>query len=101
MIEDCDDAPFTFVTDGIESAIAQAKEAAGDKVVAVNPGSIARQCLETGLLDEIWIALVPVLFGDGVRNCGDLETSPVILENPRVIETDRVTHLTYRVRRAG
>jgi dihydrofolate reductase len=94
-----EDEPFTFVTDGIQSAIAQAKAAAGDKVVAVNPGSIARQCLEAGLLDEVWIALVPVLFGEGVRYFGDLDATPVMLESPRVIEGDGVTHLTYRVRR--
>src|SRR5919197_5351688 len=93
-----EDAPFTFVTDGIESAIEQAKKVVGQKVVAVNPGSIARQVLEARLLDEVWIALVPVLLGDGVRYFGDVEKAPVKLETPQVIEAEGVTHLTYRVR---
>jgi dihydrofolate reductase len=91
-------APFTFVTDGIESAIEQAKKVVGQKVVAVNPGSIARQALEARLLDEVWIALVPVLLGDGIRYFGDVEKAPVKLETPQVIEAEGVTHLTYRVR---
>jgi dihydrofolate reductase len=74
---------------------------AGDKVVAVNPGSIARQCLEAGLLDEVRISLVPVLLGDGIRYFGDLDPAPVLFETPRVVEADGVTHLTYRVRREG
>src|SRR6185295_14128004 len=53
-----DDAPFTFVTEGgIDRAIAVAQEIAGDKIVGVNGGQIARQCLEAGLLDEIWVDL--------------------------------------------
>jgi hypothetical protein len=60
-----DDAPFTFVTDGIESAIEQAKALAGDKVVGVNGGTIASQCLDAGLLDEVWVDLVPALLGGG------------------------------------
>jgi dihydrofolate reductase len=93
------DMPFTFVTDGIGSAIAQAKEVAGDKTVAVNPGVVARQALDAGLLDEVWIALVPVLLGQGIRYFGDLGDPPVMFETPRVVEADGVTHLTYRVRR--
>jgi dihydrofolate reductase len=92
------DAPFTFVTDGIASAIDQAKKVAGGKVVAVNPGSIAGQVLAARLLDEVWIALVPVLLGDGIRYFGDLERPPVKVETPQVIEAEGVTHLTYRVR---
>ena len=91
-------APFTFVTDGIESAIEQAKRVAGDKVVAINPGSIARQVLDARLLDEVWIAQVPVLLGDGIRYFGEVRNPPVMLETPRVVEADGVTHLTYRVR---
>jgi dihydrofolate reductase len=93
-----EDAPFTFVTDGIESAIQQAKRVAGDKVVGVNPGSIARQVLGARLLDEVQVALVPVLLGDGIGYFGDVEKPPVMLETPLVIEADGVTHLTYRVR---
>jgi dihydrofolate reductase len=91
--------PFTFVTDGIESAVRQASAAAGDGVVSINPGDIARQCLEAGLLDEVWFGLVPVLLGDGVRFFGSLEHPPAFFEDPRVIEAGGVTHLIYRVRR--
>jgi dihydrofolate reductase len=94
------DTPFTFVTDGIESAIEQAKALAGDKVVGVNGGSIARQCLDAGLLDEIWVDLVPVLLGSGTPFFEQLGTAPVELEGPVSIGEGRdVTHLRYRVRR--
>src|SRR5919202_2727869 len=55
-----EDAPFTFVTEGIEQAVERARELAGDKAVGVNGGTIAQQCLDAGLLDEVWIDLVPV-----------------------------------------
>jgi dihydrofolate reductase len=94
-----DDAPFTFVTDGIERAIEQAKELAGDKVVGVNGGTIASQCLDAGLLDEIWVDLVPVLLGGGTRFFDQLARVPVELEGPvSVVEGTDVTHLRYRVR---
>lgn len=60
-----DDENFVFVTDGIEAAVAKAKELAGDKNVAVNGGQMARQCLEAGLLDEVGVELVPVVLGAG------------------------------------
>jgi dihydrofolate reductase len=95
-----DDAPFTFVTDGIESAIEQAKALAGDKVVGVNGGTIASQCLDAGLLDEVWVDLVPVLLGGGVRFFDQLQGAPFELEGPvSVVEGSDVTHLRYRVRR--
>ena len=91
--------PFTFVTDGIESAIAQAQAAAGDKAVFVASANVARQCLNAGLLDEIVVSLVPVLLGDGIRLFEHLERTPVELDGPRVIEGTGVTHLSYGVRR--
>ncbi len=94
-----EDAPFTFVTDGIESAIEQAKALAGDKVVGVNGGTIARQCLNAGLLDEIWVDLVPVLLGGGTPFLDELTGAPVELEGPTsVVQGIDVTHLRYRVR---
>ena len=60
-----DDENFVFVTDGIEAAVAKAKELAGDKNVAVNGGQMARLCLEAGLLDEVGVELVPVVLGGG------------------------------------
>jgi dihydrofolate reductase len=97
-----EDAPFTFVTDGIESAIEKAKEIAGDKVVAVNGGTIASQALDAGLLDEIWVDLVPVLLGGGTPFFAQLADAPVVLEGPTsVVEGVDVTHLRYRVRQSG
>ncbi len=93
------DAPFTIVTDGVESAVAQASEVAGDKTIGVAGPNIAQQCLNAGLLDELRIELVPVLLGEGIRFFDNLAHPPVMLENPTIIEGDRVTHLTYRVRR--
>jgi len=93
-------APFEFVTDGIESAVERAKALAGDKAVGVNGGTIARQCLDVGLLDEIWIDLVPVLLGGGTAFFDELQVAPVELEGPvSVVEGTGVTHLRYRVRR--
>jgi dihydrofolate reductase len=95
-----DDAPFTFVTDGIESAIARAKEIAGDKVVGVNGGTVARQCLNAGLLDEVWVDLVPVLLGGGTPFFDELTGAPVDLDGPySVVQGVAVTHLRYRVRK--
>ena len=89
--------PFTFVTDGVESAIRQAKAVAGDKPVGVAGGDIAMQCLRLGLLDELWIHVVPVLLGSGTRLFDELDGSPVRLEQQRVVEGVGVVHLFYRV----
>jgi dihydrofolate reductase len=96
---DFPDAPFTFVTDGVASAVAQAKAFAGDRVVSVNPGNVGGQAVAAGLVDEVRVDLVPVVFGAGVRYFGDYAGSPLLLENPRVVQGDRVTHLHYRLRR--
>ena len=92
-----DDAPFTFVTDGIESAVAQAKALAGDKIVAVSTPTITQQCLNAGLLDAIRVHLAPVLLGEGIRFFDHLRATPVLLEDPTVTPGTRVTHLHYRV----
>ena len=90
-------SPFTFVTEGVESAVKQAKAVAGDKDVAVSAASIAQQCIRLGLLDEIHVDLVPVLLGGGVRLLDHLGTGPIDLERTRVVEAPGVTHLTFRV----
>jgi len=90
-------SPFTFVTDGIESAIRQAKHAAGDKDVVICTASILQQCLTLGLLDELHIDLVPVLLGSGVRLFDHLDTAPIALERIRAIAAPGVTHLGFRV----
>ncbi|HEV8423812.1 MAG TPA: dihydrofolate reductase family protein [Actinomycetes bacterium] len=95
-----DDAPlpFTFVTDGVESAVEQAKATAGAGGVGVAGPSIIQQCLNAGLLDEVRIDLVPVLLGEGIRYFDNLSNAPVALEGPSVIEGTGVTHLIYRVK---
>jgi dihydrofolate reductase len=94
-----DDAPFTFVTDGAESALTQAQAVAGDGVVAVATPSITQQLLNAGLLDEIRVDLVPVLLGEGIPFFANLKETPVMLEDPEVTVGLRATHLHYRVRR--
>jgi dihydrofolate reductase len=98
---DFPDAPFTFVTDGVASAVAQARELAGDRYVSVTPGNVGGQAFQAGLVDEVLVDLVPVVFGAGVRYFGDYAGSPLLLENPEIVQGDRVTHLRCRVRRAG
>ena len=90
-------SPFRFVTDGLESALEQAKAVAGDKDVGVGAASIVQQCIRAGLLDEIHLDLVPVLLGGGVSLFDHLGTGPIDLERTRVIEGAGVTHLTFRV----
>lgn len=92
------DAPCTFVTDGVASAIAQAKDVAGDRSVAVASPDITRQCLDLGLLDAISVDLVPVLLGAGKPFFADLQGAPVTLSTPTVVQGHGVTHLRYRVR---
>jgi dihydrofolate reductase len=79
--------------------VAQAKAFAGDRVVSVSPGNVGGQAVAAGLVDEVRVDLVPVVFGAGVRYFGDYAGSPLLLENPRVVQGDRVTHLHYRLRR--
>ena len=88
---------YTFVTDGLESALEQAKAAAGDKDVAIMGGpDVARQYLAAGLVDEIGVHVVPVLFGSGTRMFGDLGEH-LELELIDAMETPAATHLRYRV----
>jgi dihydrofolate reductase len=92
------DAPFTFVTAGVEAAVARAQEVAGDGVVAVTAGTIARQCLELGLIDEVVVDLVPVVMGEGRPFFGKLSLADVPLGDPTTcVQGDRVTHLVFPV----
>jgi dihydrofolate reductase len=89
---------FIFVTDGLESALAQAREAAGDKDVSVAGGaSLVQQCIEAGLLDEMQIHLVPVFLGGGVRLFDQLGDTRRDLEVERAIHSPAVTHVKYRL----
>ena len=89
---------FFFVTDGIESALEQARAAAGDKDVHLAGGAqVAQQYLKAGLLDEIMLHVAPVLLGGGVRLFEGLGPDDAKLELDEVIESRAVTHVRYRV----
>jgi dihydrofolate reductase len=89
---------FTFVTDGIEAALEQAREAAGDKNVAVAGGGNAiQQYLNAGLIDEMQIHVAPVLLGGGVPLFDDVQKAPFGLEYTGVLESPSVAHLRLRV----
>jgi dihydrofolate reductase len=91
---------YTFVTDGIESALDQARAAAGDKDILVAGGAdVAQQYLKAGLLDEIQLHVAPVLLGDGVRLFEGLGPDDAKLELADVTESPAVTHIRYQVRR--
>jgi dihydrofolate reductase len=92
---------FTFVEDGIESAIEQAKAAAGEKNVSVAGGASAiQQALRAGLVDELELHVAPLLLGSGTRLFGDLGPDDAALERVDVAGSPNVTHITYRVRKA-
>jgi dihydrofolate reductase len=88
---------YTFVTDGLEATIEQAKAAAGDKTVAVGGGAeSAWQFISARLVDEISLHLVPIMFGGGLRLFGELD-EPIELEQIAVDDTAQVAHVRYRV----
>ncbi len=87
-----------FVTGGPAAAVAKAHEIAGDAVVGVSGPRTIQALLEAGLLDELQVALVPALLGDGIRFFDNVATAPLLLDDPEVIPGKRVTHLRYRVR---
>lgn len=92
------DTTFTFVTDGIESAVERAKAAAGEKNVGIGGGAnTAQQALKAGLVDEVQLNVAPVLLGGGVRLFEGLGPDDAEFELVRVIEGPRATHLKYRV----
>lgn len=88
---------FIFVKEGIESAVNQARIAAGDKNVCVGSTNIAQQCLKAGLLNEIHIHLIPVLLGEGIRMFNHIGNEQIQLGRINVKETLDVTHLKYRI----
>ena len=88
----------TYVTDGIQSAMAQAKAAAGDRNVLVHGAYTAQRALEAGVLDELQIHQIPVLFGGG-RRLFEVLPARVELEIVQVIDTPEATHIRYRVQR--
>lgn len=90
-------SPFIFVTDGVESAVRQAKEAAGNKDVVVCTASILQQCLNARLMDEIYLDVTPLLLGKGVRLFDHLSIDPITLDHMYAVEAPGVTHLAFRV----
>jgi dihydrofolate reductase len=93
------DSTVHFVTDGIESAVRQAKAAAAGKSVGVHGADTIQQLLHAGLLDEISVDIAAVLLGSGVRLFDHLAGTPSVLGNPTVIQGVGVTHLRYPVRK--
>jgi dihydrofolate reductase len=90
---------FTFVTGGLEDALARAKAAARGKDVNVMGAYVARQCLAAGYIDEIHVSVIPILLGGGARLCEGLITPPIELERISVAASSNATHIAYRVRR--
>src|SRR5215216_5248236 len=84
---------------GVQSAVAQARAFPGDRDVSLTAGNLAGQALRAGLIDEVRIDLVPVVFGSGVRYFGNYDESTSLLEDPEVVQGERVTHLHYRIRK--
>ena len=85
--------PFTFVSDGVTSAVKKAKEIAGDKEIGVAGASVSEQCLEAGLVDELFLHIVPVILGKGKRFFKTFTP----LEITEVINASEVTHIRYKV----
>ncbi|MEJ2865216.1 dihydrofolate reductase family protein [Actinomycetospora flava] len=94
-------APFTFVTEGVEAAVAAARDRAGDGDVTVTAGDVGGQALAAGLIDEVEIDLAPVVLGRGKRFFGE-DAPEVVLDDPYlVVPGNRVTHFRYKVRKIG
>jgi dihydrofolate reductase len=92
--------PLVTYLNDIETAFSRAREAAGDRDVAVQGAATAQRALAAGLLDEIEIHLIPVLLGGGRRLFDNLAPEHIELERMRVLEWEAgVTHIRYRVRR--
>jgi dihydrofolate reductase len=91
--------PRTTFTGTVEDAIATAKEIAGDKFVTIASADVIQQALNLGLVDEVCVSQVPVLFGTGIRYFGELTGGHVRLQDPVVVQGIRATHLRYPVRR--
>ncbi|MEQ4208328.1 dihydrofolate reductase family protein [Actinopolymorpha sp. B9G3] len=91
--------PRTTFVDGVEAAITQARKIAGDQDVTIASAAIAQQAIALGLVDEVCVSLVPVLFGEGIPYFTKLEKGHQLLEDPIVVQGRRALHLRYPVRR--
>lgn len=90
-------ATFTFVSDGIESALRQAREAAGGKDVVIMGADLAQQYLKAGLVDELVLQIAPVLLGSGTRLFDHIGDTPIELVTTRSLQSPAVTHLRYEI----
>ncbi len=95
--EEMKSAAFTFVSDGIGSAVKQAKAAADGKVIIVMGANVAQQLMKEGLADEIYIQLVPVLLGSGIRLFEHFGTAPIELTCDRAVNSPHITHLKFKI----
>ena len=91
--------PSTTFVEGVEEAIATAREIAGDEDVTIASANVIQQALDLGLVDEVCVSLVPVLFGEGIPYFAKLDRGHVVLEDPVVVQGRRALHLSYAVRR--
>jgi dihydrofolate reductase len=91
--------PRTTFVGGVEEAVAKAKELAADKDVSIASANVIQQALNLGLVDEVAVSLVPVLFGEGKAYFGRLDDGHLMLEDPDVVKGHRAVHLVFKVRR--
>ena len=91
--------PRTTFVDDVQAAIANAREIAGDKDVTIASANVVQQALDLGLVDEVCVSLVPVLFGEGIPHFSELTRGHLLLEDPVVVQGRRALHLRYPVRR--
>jgi dihydrofolate reductase len=91
--------PRTTFVDGVEAAVAAARQIAGEQDVTIASADVVRQALDLGLVDEVCVSLVPVLFGEGMRYFSTSARGHVLLEDPVVVPGRRALHLRYPVRR--
>jgi dihydrofolate reductase len=91
--------PNTTFVDGVEPAITRAKQIAGDQNVTIASANVSQQALALGLVDEVCVSLVPVLFGEGIPYFTKLDHGHQLLDDPIVVQGHRALHLRYPVRR--
>jgi dihydrofolate reductase len=91
--------PRTTFVDGVEAAVTEATRIAGDQDVTIASANVARQAVDLGLVDEVCVSLVPVLFGEGIPYFAKLDRGHQLLDDPIVVQGRRALHLRYPVRR--
>ena len=91
--------PRTTFVDGVDAAITEARKVAGDQDVTIASPTITQQALDLGLVDEVCVSLVPVLFGEGIPYFTKLDRGHLLLDDPVVIQGRRALHLRYPVLR--